>query len=326
MPHWLIKSALHRVISWLPGSHRLNGMLQTHVTRSTALTAMAFEDKIKESQRHLDAFRSQRPEAGAFSVFELGTGWHPILPLSFYLCGAKEIWSVDIQALVRRRALQALLGWFCRAAESGRLQEWLPALHPDRLPALTRLAQRAGEETPAALLKQINIHLLILDAQQTPLGSGSVDLFESSGVLQYIPREVLRGIFQEWRRLAAPGAVMSHRVNLADQFASFDSSITPFNFLQYSPAQWRWRSSPLIWQNRLRIADYRELLQQAGFAIVNEENTTGKLEDLRRINLAAEFRHYREEDLLVLHSYLTARLAPGQPAGRSHTASASHAL
>jgi hypothetical protein len=43
--------------------------------------------------------------------------------------------------------------------------------------------------------------------------------------------------------------------------------------------------------------------------LVREESTSGKKEDLERVTLAPEFRHYSREDLLVLHSFLTAKLA-----------------
>jgi hypothetical protein len=101
---------------------------------------------------------------------------------------------------------------------------------------------------------------------------------------------------------------MVHRLNLVDQFSYFDQSITPFNFLKYTAAEWRWRNSPLIWQNRLRITDYRELLSGAGFEIADEENVSGKAGELAAVPLAPEFRHYSKEDLLVLHSFITAKL------------------
>jgi hypothetical protein len=59
----------------------------------------------------------------------------------------------------------------------------------------------------------------------------------------------------------------------------------------------------------LRISDYRKLLAETGFDLVREESTSGKKEDLERVTLAPEFRHYSREDLLVLHSFLTAKLA-----------------
>ena len=44
------------------------------------------------------------------------------------------------------------------------------------------------------------------------------------------------------------------------------------------------------------------------FELLREENISGSAEDLARVKLAPEFEHYTREDLLVLHSFLIARL------------------
>jgi len=86
MPHWLIKSAIHRVISWLPNRQFWNGVLQSSFTKSTVLTPAKFEGKVAECARHFRAFTDFHEAANEFSAFELGTGWHPIIPLGLYLC------------------------------------------------------------------------------------------------------------------------------------------------------------------------------------------------------------------------------------------------
>src|SRR6266852_9063248 len=99
-------------------------------------------------------------------------------------------------------------------------------------------------------------------------------------------------------------------MSLIDQYSYFDRSITPFNFLKYPARRWKHLNSPLTWQNRLRISDYRRLFDRAGFQIANETNTLGAAADLEKIQLASEFRGYAKEDLLVLTSWLAAK--PGK--------------
>jgi hypothetical protein len=317
MPHWLIKSATHRVISWLPRRQFWNGLLQSYITKSTELTPKVFEDKVRECQRHLEAMalgEARRQQTG-FTVLELGTGWLPIITVGLHLCGAREIWSVDIDPLLRKDRVRQLVELFRDYGQSGKLHSLLPAVSSERLHGLASLIPFTGLEEPAAFLGRLNIHILIQDARHLPLPEHSIDFFESSGVLEYIPPPVLHGIFREFHRLASPGAAMSHRLNLVDQFSYFDSSLTPFNFLKYSAAQWRWLNSPLIWQNRLRISDYRRLLDETGFELCREESVSGSPVDLAKVKLAAEFEGYSEADLLVLHSFLTAR---DRPAAESH--------
>ncbi len=307
MPHWLIKSAIHRAISWLPNRQFWNGLLQSCFTKSTVLTQQKFEDKVAECRRHFDVFSAFRDAGTGFSAFELGTGWHPIIPVGLYLCGAKEVWTIDIEPLLRGAAVRQVLKLYGQCEESGNLEKILPERQVDRVRTLKSMLDQKDAKDTATLLKPLVITVVVADAQKTPVADGTIDFLVSSGVLEYIPRPVLQGILREFKRIGRKGAVMSHRLNLVDQYSYFDSSITEFNFLRYTERQWRWRNSPLIWQNRLRISDYRRLLANAGFELVREESSRGREEDLARVSLAPEFRNYAREDLLVLHSFLTAK-------------------
>src|SRR5207302_563958 len=117
----------------------------------------------------------------------------------------------------------------------------------------------------ATFLARLGMKVVVGPAQKAPMPSGGIDLLLSSGVLEYIPPPFLREILAAARRVAAPAAVVSHRLNLADAFSYFDKRISPLNFLRYTTKQWRWLDSPLTSQNRLRISDYRALLSEAGF-------------------------------------------------------------
>jgi hypothetical protein len=311
MPHWLIKSAIHRVISCLPQRQFWNGLLQKYFTRSTELTPAMFEEKLRNCRRFVEAWQAASPGQTGFRALELGTGWYPVIPVAMYLCGAKEVWTIDIEALLSAERLGRMVERFRAYNDTKSLETILPGCRPERVAELCALAPLVGHTKPGELLSQLKVRVLVGDAAQTGLDPGSINLFFSNGVLEYIPRGVLQGILKEAQRLAAPGAVMCHRINLVDQFSTFDRSLTPFNFLQFSPSEWRRRDSPLISQNRLRISDYRELIRAAGFTILKEDNTLGNPDELARVRLAPEFRRYPREDLLVIHSYLTAQV-PGQ--------------
>ena len=307
MPHWLIKAAVQRGISWLPNPQKWNELFQEHVTKSVYLTGEEFERRMGFCRLHLEHFTQfRRPETG-FTVLELGTGWQPIVPLGLYLCGAAEIWTYDIGGFLNTERLQRLLGMFADAARRGDLAKWLPDLLPERLDRMLSIAGRAAAEAPADFLQRLNIHVRVQDAQQTGLAAGSVDFLFSTGVLEYIPRPILANILAEFKRVAKPGAITSHYINLRDVYSYFDSSLTPFNNLKFSERSWKYLNSPLTWQNRLRISDYRELFRNAGFEIVKETNTNGAEQDLDRVSLAPQFRNYSRADLLVLLSWIAAR-------------------
>jgi SAM-dependent methyltransferase len=313
MPNWLLKSAVHRVISWLPQRQFWNGLLQTYVSKSTRLSDGFLRARLTDCQRHLEVFFELRPGAKSFRALEIGTGWFPVLPVGFYLCGAQEIWTIDIEPLLSAERLAAMLEMLCEFERTGELQRLLPRLQPERMNELRKVLAQAGTRDPVSTLEAIHIHALVGEAQKTNLPPGTIDFFFSNGVLHYIPRPVLQSIMREWHRLAAPGAVFSHRLNLRDQYAYFDKRITVFNFLQFTESEWHRWDSPLTSQIRYRVSDFRDLFAEAGLEIVREENISGAVEDLKKVKLAPEFRSYKEADLLVVETLMAGRLPAEKP-------------
>jgi hypothetical protein len=87
--------------------HLWNELLQERVTRSLQLTSR-FEASLHNCRNHLEqrACLGGRAKSSDFSVFELGTGWFPTVAIALYVCGAREIWTLDIAALLRRERLK----------------------------------------------------------------------------------------------------------------------------------------------------------------------------------------------------------------------------
>lgn len=309
MPHWLIKSAIHRTISYLPRPQLWNDLFRKFGSGSLELSPSQFETKLLECNRHWQSFISHRHAAATdFSAFELGTGWFPIIPIGLYLCGAREIWTVDIDPFLRKDRMQQMLGYFKDYVRTGKLNECLPEVRPDRIERLLRLADSASSTAPAEWLREFHIHALVRDAQKLPLPDQSVDWFFSSGVLEYIPEPILKNILTEFRRVAKRGAVMTHRLNLVDVYSYFDKNISTLNHLKFTAQKWRWLNSPLIWQSRLRVSDYRRLYNEAGFKVVAEDNVSEAPEKLDQLTLAPEFSKYDRRDLIVIHSFMVGRL------------------
>ena len=309
MPHWLIKSATHRIFSFLPWSHRWNELLQVHVSKSAFLHPAQFEQRLSYCAKHLDNFHRLHAAPGqGFAAFELGTGWFPVVPLGLYLCGATEIFTADIAPHLHPSRIRRAAELICDYARRNLLQQLLPRLRSDRVAEVQKLLDAGANATSEALLKRLNIHVLVRDAQDTGLKPGSIGLFVSNGVLEYIPRPILSNILDEFRRVARPGAVTSHFINLGDEFAQFDHSITGFNFLKYPDSRWKWLDSPLTSKSRLRISDYRQVFQETGWPITIEEDMNGDAADLEKVRLAPQFQKYSRADLLVLRAWVAARM------------------
>jgi hypothetical protein len=271
------------------------------------LTDSRFEARVEYCRRHLEhlhEFRGQMQDG--FNVLEIGTGWYPVIPVGLYLCGAGQVWTFDIAPLLSSERVSYMLRKFSSSAKTGRLQQLLPDIRPDRVEALHTVAERSADSSLESLAR-LNITAETREAQNTGLAPATIDLFTSTGVLEYIPGFALNEILGECRRIGRPGAVQSHYLNLVDQFSYFDQSITPFNFLKYSARSWKYLNSPLTWQNRFRISDFRRILGESGYRVLKEDCTRGKPEDLAKVKLAPEFQDYRREDLLVLYAWIAGR-------------------
>lgn len=308
MPCWLIKSVAQRIISVLPRSDWWNEQFQRHVTGGFRVERTGgFAEKLGACRRFVDYyFKHSRSPREDFSVFEIGTGWFPIIPIGMFLCGAREIWSMDIRRLLRRDTLDAVTECFLETERLGELEEALPRRQRERVEELARLHSGNPGLSPIEFLEQLNVHAMLGDASRTGLPDGSADLVFSHFVMEHLSPAFLPKGLAEWRRLCSSDSLMCHHIGIHDQFASFDSSITPFNYLKYSRRAWRWLDSPMISQSRLRVSDYREAISRAGFRILEEENTLGAEEDLERIKPAAEFERYSRDDLLVVFSWVVA--------------------
>jgi hypothetical protein len=79
------------------------------------------------------------------------------------------------------------------------------------------------------------------------------------------------------------------------------------NFLRFSAEEWRWYNNDVHYQNRLRVSEFRAIHEQSGWVITSEENTSASITELRCLPLACEFRHIRDEDLVVYQSWMVSK-------------------
>ncbi|WP_448206644.1 hypothetical protein [Azospirillum sp. sgz302134] len=306
MPSWLIKAAAQRIVGALPNAHRWNELLQTHVAHSLRLSPERFAGQLRACGVHFEYFRQCRGgNPGDFSVLEVGTGWHPIVPVGLWLAGAREVETWDLAPHATPERLQATIRMFVEADRS-QLAKHLPVI-PGRL---ERLAGILRETAPADLMAQLGtlgITFHIGDLGQSAPRSAPPDFILSHAVLEYFTYDQLVGLLTTFKRISGPNTVMSHWVDYGDEYAYFDRKISFFNFLRYSDPVWRLINNPIIPLSRLRITDHRRAFQDAGFTIVKADVVRGKEDELARIPLASRFRSYPVNDLLVLEAWLVAK-------------------
>jgi len=131
-----------------------------------------------------------------------------------------------------------------------------------------------------------------------------VDVLFSNLVLEHVPPSVIEGLFCEARRiLRRNGGMMIHRVDPGDHFHSFDRTITQINFLRYPQRSWRfWGQNDILYQNRLRAPQYRQIAERAGFRVVSEHCKVDlrSKEALMAFPLDAEFAGFDPDELCTV--------------------------
>ena len=286
----------------MPFSGKINFFFQKYVTRGVYLSDEYFEDRLIHCREHYKAFRKYST-AQDFSHLEIGTGWYPVVPVGIFLYGAGSITTVDLNRLSNPELTHTTLRKFLEYHKNGKLEKILPGISKERLELVLSEAESPSPDF-FDLLDKHHIVYMVMDARKLHLPDAGVDLISSNNTFEHIYPEVLDGILKEFRRLGKPGGVMSHSIDLSDHFAHMDKSITIYNFLKYSDAQWKCIDNRIQPQNRLRIYDYREMYKKQNIVIIEEINREFKMEDYNKVKVSEKFLSHSPEENAVSHSQI----------------------
>lgn len=288
---------MQTVLSRTPGGHRLNYLLSRYVSGQVPPTEATFRRDVEFAAQYLAAFRKHgaRPiEEGAF--YEFGAGWNLIAPLTFYSMGANRQRVVDLRRLLRPELVALTVERLNRLAERS---EGLRLLHGFDGPLRERSLGKVMHDNCGI------DYSAPFDARNTGWTSGSVDYITATKVLANIPEPDLRKIITECHRILRHDGLAAFVVDYRDHYAYTDSSIGPYNFLQFSDEEWRRWNPGLHYQNRLRRSDYMAVFDQAGFEIVEQVDAkpdTAILASLDRLHLSPRFASYDLEEIRVVRS------------------------
>jgi hypothetical protein len=285
---WRSKALAFRVLDAAPRGDQLYYLLQKRVTKTvprqlspTAATARRFVQHVEAVQRHAPGDLSQR------TLFEFGAGWDLYGNLVAWCFGIGTQLVYDLRRWMRPDQVNVVIRHLMQDPPPGALRvpmETLP--EGDGFDEALRTRYGIDYRAPA-------------DAGATGLPDASVDLIFTTSVLEHVPEPALRRLMAESRRLAKPGAVISHVIDYSDHYAHADPSIGPYNFLRFGEAAWQAFNPGIHYQNRLRHADHLRIFAQTGFRLLQElpEQPTDAAEALARIPLAAPFRDRPVEEL-----------------------------
>lgn len=302
MRDWKLKATVQKSISILPNSREINHAFQKYVTKGVELTDEYFYDRLNHASDHLNAYnRNFNVESLEFSL-ELGTGWYPIVPIALFLCGVKDIYSIDLESLTNKENFKKTIQKFIESKNFDTLKTFIP-YRDDKMRFLEALNEKYEALTYEKILHLFNIQLIVGDARKLNLKDSSINLIHSNNTFEHIAPDVLKDILSEFNRvLNKQNGVMSHFIDMSDHFAHFDKSISIYNFLKFSDKEWSVIDNSIQPQNRLRLSDYIELYKTLKIQTTLIDKRDGDLEELKKVTLSEKFAKKSLKDLAISHA------------------------
>ncbi|HXP49419.1 MAG TPA: class I SAM-dependent methyltransferase [Bacteroidia bacterium] len=300
MKKWVLKAVVQKGISYLPGGHKINYLFQKYVTKGVNLSDEYFFDRLTHAKEHMENYEKLSPNTPLSTSLEIGTGWYPVVPISLFLYGAQNIYTIDISPLLTKESLKIALTRVINANNDGSLNRYVK-VSPERLVELKRVYEGYDKMDFNEILAALKINYVLKDARNTGFPDKHFDMISSNNTFEHIYPEILEGILKEFKRIIKQGGVMSHSIDLSDHFAHFDKAISVFNFLKYSAAQWKMIDNSIQPQNRYRVNEYKDLYKKLGIPITMETLVRGNMEVLKGLDLDEKYSSEPLEDIAVIH-------------------------
>lgn len=265
--HWKLKAAVQNSVSLLPSpiSYAAYYWIQRHfggLKRPNAVRGLTAG--IKTWRRIADLGRD--PSGKVF--LEVGTGRVPLVPLAYWLMGARQIITIDLNPYMKADITRESLQYISDNDNQVR-SLFGTAMLQNRMDDLLQFLKDASFSTRAFLdLCRIK-YIAPGDAARTGLPSDSIDYHTSYEVFEHIPSQVLKDIIDEGTRVIAHDGLFVHRIDYGDHFSYSDDTISAINFLRFSDDEWRrYAGNRYMYMNRLRHDDYIRLFQSAGHRVL----------------------------------------------------------
>ena len=265
---WRQKALLQRLVARLP-LHLSQSVHYYLQRRSGGLGKVDLPHRLKMGLDLAECIVKQGRSVESGVFLEIGTGLQVTLPIVLWLCGASEITTVDLNHYLQAELVgKDEFRMRTHFEEMLRLLGNTPGtrLSVERFNSLLAVGDDIDRVLKAAHIR----YQAPADAAHLDLSAHTIDYHVSYAVLQHIPPDILRNIITEARRLLKPGGLFVHWIDLSDHFSHGDHSISSVNFLRFSEKEWdRLAGNRFMYQNRLRIDDYIQILKGMGAAILS---------------------------------------------------------
>ena len=292
----------------LPDPDRWNHAVQQVLGRDEFGPA-ELETRVELAGRHFEAFvRAGVADSDAglredARIVELGTGWHPAVPILMHLLGAEQVQSVDHVDHTSDEKIHATVRGLADRMVDGSLRTALPAIRQDRCDRLVELAGGLVGRSGLDVLADLHVVPVVSDIRALD-PDGAADAVISNLVLEHIPRDAMASVLRAGFGLCRPGGLMSHIIDMCDHGSYVDPALSQFNFLRFGERRWRLVGNDIQHENRLRLSQILDLYEEAGVPAEVIDERRGDWSDLARIPIAEPFRHMDPDDLRVIMAHV----------------------
>lgn len=297
MKKWIVKALIQKLFGIVPGGFKLNYLFQKYVSKAVILSDEFFETMLDHFLELRENSAKHGYEIEDSRVFEIGTGWHAVVPFAFALSGSKEVITVDLNPHLRKENLQTLVKKLLQYAEEGKLKAWIKNIDQERWKVLKGLQHSVATDSVETTLNKLGIKQYIIDAANTPFEAQSFDMCYSVNVYEHINESALPGITEEISRITKPGGFGYHAIGVYDHFVHIDSTISKFNYLRFSRKEWKVIDNKIQPQNRLRLSYFRELFKKNQLEPLEEIFQPAEPTEIERIKQHPDWEGVRDLDI-----------------------------
>lgn len=308
MKKWKQKAIVQKTISYLPFGQKINYFFQKYVTKGENLDDEYFLDRLNHAKEHINNYQKFSGNSIPQSTLEIGTGWYPIVPISLFLIGSENIYSVDISMLTSKERIKTTLKKFLECHNDCKLSLYIN-FKPEKFEIIKTILTDLEKLDLNQILNQLKITYIIEDARKLSLLDNSIDLVNSNNTFEHIYPEILIPILKEFKRVVKKNnGVMSHFIDMSDHFAHFDKTINIYNYLQFTDKQWAWIDNSIQPQSRIRIYDYMKIYNDLKIPISELTFRKGNIEELKSIKLSSSYKNISMEEIAISHCHFISNM------------------
>lgn len=306
--NWFTKALVFKSLSAIPGGAALYRYAQWNWTKSIVATPERVEQKIDVGMGYLKWLSEHGytlEQIRGMRHLDLGTGWHPTIPILFQKIGLRDQILADVTALMTSDTFVDALAQLENILKDGH--------HPSQ--TLLSSEKPAAVRSDSNLANMLNEFSMSYHAPYFEWAASAgevVDLVTCTQVLMHVERPILDECFKLISAVLKPGGIFMAPVHLFDIYSNSDPQISIYNHLRYSRKFWKTVvSSDIMTFSRHKSLDYREALEEAGFEILTfdiEYGSPADLEKLAVLDVHSEFSsRYSRNELSEKHLFFVAR-------------------